>query len=321
MKKALIIMIAAFVALSCVFANGQTESVYPSQGIEFVIPASAGGGSDRMARLLIEIIQKNNLCPQTITATNKAGGSGATGQAYVNASPNPDYVIFTINDAHTLGGNKAGTIPSGNFTQLALLGVDEVLFVTKGDAPYSTMEEAVAAIKANPKSLVVGCADQLDRICVQDINASYGVEFTDTLFGGAGDIATAILGGHVQFGMFNPSECVALINSGDLKALALFSEERTSVAGLENVPTFTEMGHPELVYKMTRGVLGNANMSREAQLFWSDVFEKVCATDDWQKGYCAANGVTPMYMNCDDYSAFYVENEKSLLEKLSKLPD
>ena len=73
MKKALIIMIAAFVALSCVFANGQTESVYPSQGIEFVIPASAGGGSDRMARLLIEIIQKNNLCPQTITASNKAG--------------------------------------------------------------------------------------------------------------------------------------------------------------------------------------------------------------------------------------------------------
>ena len=47
MKKALIIMIAAFVALSCVFANGQTESVYPSQGIEFVIPASAGGGSGK----------------------------------------------------------------------------------------------------------------------------------------------------------------------------------------------------------------------------------------------------------------------------------
>ncbi len=321
MKKAMLLMIVAFVALSCVFANGQTESTYPTQGIEFVIPASAGGGSDRMARLLIEIIQKNNLCPQTITASNKSGGSGATGQAYVNSRPNPDYTIFTINDAHTLGGNKAGTIPEGNFTQLALLGVDEVLFVTKGDAPYQTMDEAIEAIKANPKSMVVGCADQLDRICVQDINSAYDVEFTDTLFGGAGDIATAILGGHVQFGMFNPSECIALVNSGDLKALALFSEERTQVVGLEDIPTFTEMGHPELVYKMTRGVLANANMSREAQLFWSDVFEKVCATDDWLVDYCAANGVTPMFMNCDDYHEFYIENEKSLLEKLSKLPD
>lgn len=321
MKKTLSIMLMVLVAVSCVFANGQTEATYPTQGIEFVIPASAGGGSDIMARLLIEIIQKNNLCPQTITASNKGGGSGATGQAYVNSRPNPDYTIFTINDAHTLGGNKAGTIPEGNFTTLALLGVDEVLFVTKGDAPYQTMEEAVAAIKANPKALVVGCADQLDRICVQDINSAYGVEFSDTLFNGAGDIATAILGGHIQFGMFNPSECSALVASGDLKPLALFSEQRTSVKNFENVPTFTEMGHPELVYKMTRGVLANAKMSREAQLFWSDVFAKVCATDDWAVSYCQANGVTPMYMNCDDYKAFYVENEKGLLDKLSKLPN
>ena len=319
MKKTLVFMLMVLVAVTAVFAQGGAEAAYPTQGIEFVIPASAGGGSDIMARLLIDIIQKNNLCPQTITATNKGGGSGATGQAYVNAKSNPDYTIFTINDAHTLGGNAAGTIPEGNFTTLAMLGVDEVLFVTKADSPYQTMDDAVAAIKANPGSLSVGCADQLDRICVADINEAYGTKFTDILFNGAGDIATAILGGHIQFGMFNPNEAAALVSSGDLKAIALFSEQRTSAHPFEDVPTFTEMGHPELVYKMTRGVLANAKMSREAQLFWSDVFEKVCATDEWQVGYCQKYGGTPMYLNCDDYEAFYVENEKSLIEKLAKL--
>lgn len=320
MKKGIIIALIITTIGASVFANGTSEAknAYPSQSIELVIPASAGGGSDIMGRLLVDIIQKNNFCTQTIIPINKPGGSGATGQAYVNAKQNPDYTIFTVNDAHTLGANVAGTVPEGNFKCIAMLACDEVLFVTKNGSPYTTMDEAITAIKANPGKLTVGCADKLDKICVTDINNSYGVNFNNVYFDGAGEIATAILGGHIEFGIFNPSECSALVEAGELKALALFSEKRT-IAPFAEVPTFTEMGHKDLVYKMTRGILGNAKMSREAQLYWSGVFEKVCQQDAWQKGYVEANGITPMYMNCDDYSKYYVENEKSLLKKLAAI--
>lgn len=320
MKKTILSVLMVALIASFAFANGTTEAAYPSQGIELVIPASAGGGSDRMGRLLAEIIQAKGLNNnQVITCVNKNGGSGAVGQAYVNAKSNPDYTLFTVNDAHTLGANVGGTVPTtskrGNFTPIAMLGVDEVLFVTLADSPYQTMDDVVAAAKANPGKFTAGCADQLDKICVYDINNSYGIELTTTLFGGAGEIATALLGGHVQFGMFNPSECASFIEAGQLKALGLMSEERT-IAPFTDVPTFTEMGHPELVYSMTRGILANGNMSEEAQKYWSDVFKAVCESAEWQE-YCTKYGVTNQYMDCEEYAKFYVENEKVLLEKLA----
>lgn len=317
MKKSL--KKAALIAMStilCVSALGgcNKQAEYPSQQIELVIPASPGGGSDIMGRLLVDIITSNKLCSQTVVPVNKEGGGGSAGQQYVNSKTDKDYTIFTINDAHTIAATVSGTRPKNNFTPIAMLATDQVLFVTGGDSEYKTMDDAIAAIQANPKGLAVGCADQLDTICVYDINNSYGVEFNNVYFNSAGEIATAIMGGHVEFGMFNPSECASLVESGDLRALGAFSTERCA-APLDDVPTFTEMGHDDLVFAMSRGILGPEGMSEEAQRYWSDVFEKVCQDEKWVKGYVEANGLTPSYMNCDDYKVYYEENEKNLIEK------
>ena len=103
MKRILVLALVLLSAMTFVFANASGESTYPSQSIELVIPASAGGGSDIMGRLLIEIIQDLKLTNQTIVPVNKGGGSGSVGQAYVNSKSDPNYTIFTINDGHTVG--------------------------------------------------------------------------------------------------------------------------------------------------------------------------------------------------------------------------
>lgn len=316
MKRLLLLSLILLSSLSFVFANGAGESAYPSQQIELVIPASAGGGSDIMGRLIVEIIQDLNLTNQTIVPVNKGGGSGSVGQAYVCSKSNQDYAIFTINDGHTVGANKAGTVPEGNFTPLALVGVDNVLFVTKADSPYQTFEEALAASKANPKKLTVGCADDIDKICVYNIDTETGSSFNTVYFNSAGEICTAILGGHIEFGMLNPSECSGLVEAGQLKAIATMAEERC-VAPFEDAPTFTELGYPNLVYYFSRGIMAGPKMSREAQLWWSEAFGKVCQSEKWQN-YCLQNGIESSYMNCDDYKAFYLKNEQSLLESAKK---
>ena len=319
-RSVLCLVLAAILALGLVGCGGGSSSAaaYPDQAIELVIPASAGGGSDIMARLLVQIIQDNDLCSQVITPVNKQGGGGSAGQAYVNSKSDPNYTIFTINDAHTIASNVSETRPEGGFTPICMLAKDEVLLVTKADSPYQTMDDAIAAIQANPMGLTVGCADQLDKICVFDINNSYGVEFNNVYFDSAGEIATAIMGDHVEFGIFNPSECASLVEGGELKALASFSTERCA-APLDDVPTFTELGHDDLVFAMSRGIMGPAGMSEEAQKYWSDIFEKVCATDAWTKDYVEANGLTPTFMNYEEYTTYYEENEKNLVEKIAVL--
>ena len=317
-KQLVCLTLALLLCVACATGCGNKDKTYPAESIELVIPASAGGGSDIMARLLVQIMQDEKLCSQVITPVNKAGGGGSTGQAYVNSKSDPNYTIFTINDAHTIAATVSNTRPEDNFTPICMLAKDEVLFVTSASSPYQTMDEAIAAIQANPKGLTVGCADQLDKICVYDINTSYGVEFNNVYFDSAGEIATAIMGGHVEFGMFNPSECASLVEGGELKALATFATERCA-APLEDVPTFTELGHDDLVFAMSRGIMGPAGMSEEAQKYWSDIFEKVCATDTWIKDYVEANGLTATFMNCEDYTAYYEENEKNLIEKATIL--
>lgn len=321
MKKRICLVLALVLCLSVIFtACNKQDAAYPNKSIELVIPASAGGGSDIMARLLVQIIQDEKLCSQVVTPVNKPGGGGSAGQAYVNSKSDKDYTIFTINDAHTIAATVSDTRPEGNFTPICMLAKDEVLLVTSASSPYQTIDDAIEAIKANPKSLTVGCADQLDKICVYDINNSYGVEFNNVYFDSAGEIATAIMGGHVEFGIFNPSECASLVEGGELRALATFASERCA-APLQDVPTFTELGHSDLLFAMSRGIMGPAGMSEEAQKYWSGIFEKACATDAWVKGYVEANGLTPAFMNCTDYTSYYEQNEKSLLEKIAVLGD
>lgn len=317
MKRFVLLSLVLLFALGSVFANGNEEVAYPSQQIELVIPASAGGGSDIMGRLLVEIIQDLGLTDQTIVPVNKGGGSGSVGQAYVCAKSNQDYTIFTINDGHTVGANKAGTVPEGNFTPLASLGVDNVLFVTGADSPYTTFAEALAASQAKPKELTVGCADDIDKVCVYNIDNETGSSFNTVYFNSAGEICTAILGGHIEFGMLNPSECSGLVEAGQLKVLATMGEERCSYP-FEDAPTFVELGYTNLVYYFSRGMMAGPKMSREAQLWWSDAFEKVCQSEKWQN-YCDQNGIVNKYMNCDDYKTFYIENEKSLVEAAKKV--
>lgn len=318
LKKTALITMSAALCVTALGGCSKSGKEYPSQSIELVIPASPGGGSDTMGRLLVDIIQSEKLCSQTVVPVNKEGGGGSAGQQYVNSKTDKDYTIFTINDAHTIAATVSGTRPENNFTPIAMLATDQVLFVTGGDSPYQTMDDAIAAITANPKGLTVGCADQLDKICVYDINNSYGVDFNNVYFNSAGEIATAIMGGHVEFGMFNPSECSTLVESGELRALGTFATERCA-APLEDVPTFTEMGHDDLVFAMSRGILGPEGMSREAQEYWSNVFKAVCENDKWVKDYVEANGLTPTFMDCDEYKTYYEENEKNLIEKAKAL--
>ena len=107
MKK--IIALALALILCCSLAAcGSSNKAYPSKPIEMVIPASAGGGSDLMGRLLVQIIQDEKLCDAVITPVNKAGGGGSAGQAYVNSKSDPNYTLFTINEKIKEEFDKAG---------------------------------------------------------------------------------------------------------------------------------------------------------------------------------------------------------------------
>jgi len=321
MKKIWILSLCVLCFTGSLWANAQAETAkYPDRPIEFVIPGSAGGGSDILGRTITDIIQKYALVDQTITIVNKGGGASAVSHGYINAKAEPDYALLTSNSANMLSihVNKSMS-PKGPFTPLANMALDNIVLVARTDGKYTSWDVVEKTIKAAPKSLTVGLADDLDAMALALLEENALVDFNTTAyFASSGEVATALLGGHLDLAILNPVECYGLIEGGRLMIVGSYATKRME-APFDKGPTFAELGYPAVEMQMSRSIVGPAGMSREAQLFWSDVFKKVSETDEWKTGYIQKNVLEGQYMNADDFAAFYVKSEKMLLDFAKKL--
>lgn len=321
MKKLLSILVLALACTAMVWAGGAAEEkAYPSRSIEFVIPGSAGGGSDILGRMILDIIQKYGLVEQPISIVNKGGGASAVAHGYVNSKSDYDYYLLTCNSANQLSMhvNKSMS-PKGPFTPIASMALDDILLVARTDGKFPDWATVEKAIKAKPESLTVGLADDLDAMALALLEEKSGVKFNGSAyFASSGDAATALLGGHLDLAILNPNECIGLVEGGRLKAIASWAPKAMGGA-FKDTPTFTSMGLPEVVMQMSRSVIGPYGMSKEAQMFWSDVLEKVAATPEWQEGYIERNVLEGKYMGAVEFTTYYAETEKMLLDYAKKL--
>ncbi|MGH0052629.1 MAG: tripartite tricarboxylate transporter substrate binding protein [Sphaerochaetaceae bacterium] len=321
MKKLLVLLVCVLAFAGTLWANGTAETaVYPDRPVEFVIPGSAGGGSDILGRTIADIIRKNNLVDQTITIVNKGGGASAVAHGYVNAKSDVDYYLLTCNSANMLSMHVNQSMsPKGPFTPIANMAMDDILLVARSDGQFPDWKSVEAAIKANPESLTVGLADDLDAMALALLEENVGVDFNTTAyFSSSGEVATALLGGHLDLAILNPVECVGLVEGGRLIGIGSFAPNAME-APFDKTPTFTALGYPKVMMQMSRSVIGPAGMSEEVQQYWSEVLQKVSETEEWKVGYIERNVLQNQYMNAEDFTKYYSETEKTLLDFAKKL--
>ncbi len=321
MKKTLIVFLVAVMAMSMVIAQGTEESAgaYPDRPVEFVAPASAGGGTDTFCRLIVDIINKGDLVDGNIVVVNKPGGGGTVGAAYA-ADPNRDgnYTLVAINGAQALGLRASTEVDASDLVPIAALAMDNVLFVGNTDSAYKSFDDVIAAAKKNPGGVNVGVADNLDRLCVEMINQEVGIELNGVYFDSAGEISSAMLGGHVDFGIMNPNECIGQIQADMMVPLASFTEERLG-GDFASAPTFTELGYAGVSFQMFRGIMGGAGMSAETVEYWSNVFEQVAASDQWKADYINKRALDGKYMGAAKFGPYAENNSEQLFQMGKKI--
>lgn len=315
MKKGIIVLAICVLFTSVLLAQGTTENTmanYPDKTVEFVVPAGAGGGSDIMARLLLDIIQKNNLVKGTIVVVNKSGGASSVGHQYMSTRDG-NYVIATMNAAHAMALRANPYLKFEDFTPIANVAMDNVLFVTSKQSTMQNVADLIAKAKVAPDKYTVGCADNLDMLSVEMVNKALGIKLQSVYYDSANEIVAALLGGHVDFGILNPNEGYGQIRSKDLIGVASFATERMK-SPFESIPTFTELGYPSVKFQMFRSIFGGVNMSKEVQEFWSNVFKKATETEQWQKEYIEKNMLEPTYMPAETYAPYHFELTEQLYQ-------
>ncbi|GCL73481.1 tripartite tricarboxylate transporter substrate binding protein [Paenibacillus naphthalenovorans] len=288
----------------------------PTKDIEFVVPYSPGGGSDINARTLAQVMKNEKLVDKNIMIVNKPGGTGAIGNAYTFSKKGDAHTIMTW-----VSGQQAATVVNNaqvtlkDLTPIATLAVDSFLVLVKASSPYKTFDDLVQAAKANPEKITIGGAGatQEDYLIYHMINKHAGAKLKYVTFNSGGEAMTALMGGHIDVVSSNPNEVIAQIEAGELRALATTSEERLS-SPLDNIPSFKDIGYPEIQLTQFRAVAGPPDMPKEAVKYWEEVFKKVSESKDWQENYIKKNHLKSEYKNAEESKAYFEEALNLYLE-------
>ncbi|MGE4353467.1 MAG: tripartite tricarboxylate transporter substrate binding protein [Oscillospiraceae bacterium] len=289
---------------SSVPESAAPEGWVPTKDIELTVGNSAGGGADLFARKVVEIIQQYNMCPVNINVVNKPGSSHVVGFTYL-VETGGDYNINVVSSSfysQPVAGNSPLTFD--DFSYVALMAKDPSLLVASVDSGFETLDDVITYAKAHPGELVYAGSSAIsdDAILWAQLCDTCDIDITYVAMESGADVLANVLGGHVQLGAMSPSEIGDNFAAGKLKAIAIAADERFDQFGLQDTPTFTELGY-EINHQQHRGFVMAANASPEAVKYYSDLMEQVYNTDEWQQ-YMKDNCMTGFYMNCDDYKAY-----------------
>jgi len=272
---------------------------------EFVVPYSAGGGSDLYARIATDIIQKNNWASKPIMVVNKPGGAGAVGDTYTHSKKGNNETITTYVSAQITGPLINNTpVTYKDLTPIANLAMDEYTVGVLSSSPYQTIDQFIEAARQAPRSITIGGSGKgTEDELVTGLLAKYaGVEFEYVSYNSSAEVMSAMLGGHLVAGIYNPNECISQYKAGEVTVLAAFGPERISM--FSDVKTFTELGYPEVVFQQFRGIFGPPEMSPEAVAYWAETFRQVTESEQWKTQYLQENGLTSKFMTGEEYKTF-----------------
>ncbi len=256
----------------------------PEKDVEFVVHASAGGGSDIQARIMEKAIKDNKLYPKNVAVVNKVGGSGAVAFAYVAGKKGDPYTWLTATTSFftTPARGQVPLSPVKDFTVLARLSDDNFVVAVKDDSPFKTMKDVVDAAKAKPKGVKWGGTNvgSDDHIFTMLLSKASGTEFNFISLTSGGDVLTNLLGGHVDIASANLAEILPQVKAKKVRLLAVGMDKR--LPKYPDIPTLKEQGI-NVSYTQTRLIGAPAGLPAGSREYMADLFKRMTATSEWKK--------------------------------------
>ena len=320
-------------ALAISLAAGPALAWEPTKSVEFIIPAGTGGGADQMARFTQGVVAKHNLMKQSVVPINKSGGAGAEGFLDVKASKGDAHkIVITLSNLFTTPLATGVPFNWKDLTPVAMLALDNFVLWVNAETPYKSPKEYLDAVKtAGPNKFKMGGtgSKQEDQIITVAIEKALGLKFTYVPFKGGGEVATQLVGKHVDSTVNNPIEAVAQWRAGKLRALCVFDGQRmpyknkvTDAQSWYDIPTCKETGIP-MEYLMLRGIFMPAGVSQDVVSFYVELFKKVRGTAEWQK-FMEDGAFNQTFMAGREYADWVAKAEslhRNLMKEAGFLPD
>lgn len=235
-----------WLAVAALFAATAAMAEYPEKTITIVVPFSAGGPTDKVARDLAEALRKN-LNNQTVVIENVAGAGGTLGAAKV-AKATPDGYTLLL---HHIGMATAPALyrklpykPLEDFEYLGMINEVPMTLVGRHTLPANSFAELMTWIQSNKGKINLANAGlgAASHLCGLLFMQSIKVDMTTVPYKGTAPAMNDLLGGQVDLMCDQTTNTTGQIAGGKIKAYAVTTPKRLTTPALANLPTLDESG-------------------------------------------------------------------------------
>lgn len=217
---------------------------FPEKPVRIIVPYSAGGGTDTIARHLSDRLSKR--LGQSIIVENRPGANGVIGTRMVASSPADGYTYVLVVASHLINPLVQKDIPYDtmkDFVGVTMVARSPLAFMVSSDLPAKDMKEFVALAKKKESQFAYGSSENMTRLVGNMVDHYNKLGMVSVAYKGGAPLMADVAAGVTTMGTTSILTANPLVQAGKLHALAITGTERTGA--WPNVPTMKELGMNE----------------------------------------------------------------------------
>lgn len=234
---------------------------FPAKSIRYIVPVSAGGGSDMIARVVTE--RWGKALGQTFVVDNQSGGGGVVACQLTSRAAPDGYTLlqgYVATHGTTPATRKVAYDAVKDFTPIGMIGATPNVLVVNASVPATNIKEFIDYVKRNPGKVSYGSAGagSLTHLTMELLKQETGAFMLHIPYRGIAPAINDLLGGQTQAVFPGLAAALPHLRSGRVRALAVTGKERSPQ--IKDVPTMEEAGFKGFDAMQWYGTVGPAGM-------------------------------------------------------------
>jgi len=247
----------------------------PTRPVTIVVPFAAGSGTDAISRILASQLEPE--LGQPVLVENRAGANGALAAGQVaRAAPDGLTLMMTTNTPHAATpalSKKIDYDPVNDFTAISRAGAYTFWLVVPAGSPYRSLQDLLAAARANPDKLTYASGNSTGIVASATIATQGRAPMTHVPYRSTPPAITDLVAGRVDSMVVDVTSSQGAVKGGQLRVLGVTSKVRSAL--VPEVPTLSEEGLPGFDVVAFAGVVGPARMPPEVVTTLNQAIRKV----------------------------------------------